>query len=216
MRQRKIKNLEEKILCFKRWYVADVSEVKGKWEAVFENRNDLFLELGSGKGQFLICQAEKRRDRNYIGVEGRASVAFRALQKLEEAGLENVRFADGFVNDPETLFSESEISGIYLNFSDPWPKGRHAHRRLTHRNYLIKYHKILKPGGFVELKTDSAELFAFTESEVKEAAGMFRITESSSDLHHSDYNAKEITSEYEDKFLAAGKNIYYVRLVMIV
>jgi len=214
MRQRKVRNLEEKISEHKRWLVEEASAVKGKWKDVFGNENDLILEIGAGKGQFLIKQAGIRPHLNYIGFEGRASVVLRGLQKLEKEPLSNVRFACGFVNGPEELFSECEIAGIYLNFSDPWPKIRHAGRRLTHRGFLSQYYKILKQEGFVEVKTDSRELYEFTEREAMEGApGLFLITESTRDLHRSDFTARNVTSEYEEKFIAARKSIYYIRLV---
>ena len=216
MRQRKVKNLEDRILEHDRWIIYSAHEYKGKWKSAFNNESDFFLELGAGKGQFLLKQAKAYPDRNYIGIEGRLSVVFRALLKLEEAGMLNVRFARAFVDDPGEWFSESEIAGIYLNFSDPWPKKRHANRRLTHRDYLKSYHDILKPEGFVEVKTDSEELFSFTENEVKEgAAELFRIAESSNDLHRSGFTAKNVTSEYEDKFIASGKKICYIKMIRI-
>jgi tRNA (guanine-N7-)-methyltransferase len=211
MRQRKIKNLEERMLGHRKHFVDGAYEFRGKWNSVFGNENDLYLELGSGKGNFLIQQAEAFPDRNYIGIEGQASVVFRALQKLEQAGLSNVRFICQFVNAPEELFSECEISGIYLNFSDPWPKKRHAHRRLTYRKYLEGFYKILKTGGTLEFKTDNDDLFSFTEEEVKtEACHLFRIGAITRDLHDSNLEARSITTEYEDKFRAAGMRINYM------
>ena len=214
MRQRKIKNLEEKMLGYRKYLLDMEPEHRGKWGRVFGNENDLYLELGSGKGNFLIQQAEKHPNRNYIGIEGRASVALRALQKLEQTALRNVRFVCQFVNNPEEWFSAGEVSGIYLNFSDPWPKDRHAHRRLTHRDYLKAYHTILKKGGILEFKTDNDALFDFTENEVKnEVPDLFQIREITKDLHRSAFEAKNITTEYEEKFKAAGETINYIQLV---
>jgi len=214
MRQRKVRNLEEKISEHRRWFVEGNGEVKGKWKEVFGNENDLFFEIGAGKGQFLIGQAGMHPDKNFVGVEGRASVMLRGLQKLDSTSMSNVRFALGFIYNPEELFSENELAGIYLNFSDPWPKIRHSERRLTHRDILRRYFSVLKEGGFIEIKTDSGELFDFTEREATEGVpGQFRIDRYSRDLHSSGYDAKNVTSEYEDKFVAAGKNIYYIRLV---
>jgi len=213
MRQRKVKNLEEKIFDNSRYFVENPGKLRGKWRDVFDNGNEIVLELGAGKGDFLIKQAEIRPDRNHIGIEGQLSVVLRALQKLEKSGLSNVRFASGFVWDPVELFAENEVAGIYLNFSDPWPKAAHSKRRLTHRNYLLSYHKILKPAGFIEIKTDSDGLFLFTESEAKDASDMFLTEETTEDLHSSEFRAKDIKSEYEVKFMEAGKAIHYMRLV---
>ena len=211
MRQRKVKNLEEKMLSCNRFFTDFPSGYKGDWRGFFGNQNDLYLELGAGKGAFLIKQAAVHPDRNYIGVEGRPSVVYRALQKLEAADACNVRFVRQFVNDPGELFAGCELSGIYLNFSDPWPKKRHAFRRLTFRDYLRKYHTALKPGGFVEVKTDDDSLFEFTVGEI-EACRIFEITEKTDDLHSSEFKAADITSEYEDKFIAEGRKIHYIKL----
>jgi len=216
MRQRKVKNLEEKFLNHLTYFVNVSFEFKGKWKDTFRNENELYLEIGVGKGDFLIQQAERHHDRNYVGIEGRRSILLRALQKLENSGLSNVRFAGGFIWHPTEMFAESEVAGIYLNFSDPWPKAAHSKRRLTHRNYLMAYHEILKPGGFVELKTDSGGLFDFTVMEVDEAASeLFRIEEITTDLHSSEYTAKDVKSEYEMKFIEMGKKICYMRLVRL-
>lgn len=212
MRQRKVRNLEERILSYRHCFVGNAPELAGIWNSIFGNENDLFLEIGSGKGNFLIKQAEAHPSRNYIGIEGHLSVVFRALQKLDQAEPGNVRFACELVKDPGELFSESEVSGIYLNFSDPWPKKGHSHRRLTHRNYLMQYKKILRLGGFVEVKTDDGAFFDFTVQEAEDT-GLFAISEITSDLHSSAFEAAQVTSEYEEKFIAEGRRIYYVRLV---
>lgn len=216
MRHRKIKDLENKLLNYQRYFAGSAAEHKGGWNRVFENGDGIYFELGAGKGQFIIGQAEEHSERNYIGAEGRLSVVFRALQKLEETGLSNVRFVCRFVNDPQELFSDGELSGIYLNFCDPWPKKRHSRRRLTHREYLLKYHSILERGGTVEFKTDNFELFKFTRDEIADAAaGMFRVSAITDDLHGSDLSAKNITSEYEEKFIAAGRCIYYIKMIKV-
>jgi len=240
MRQRKIKDLEAKMAKYQKYFVNEACKIKGKWQSLFGNENDIYLELGCGKGNFLIKQAELHPERNYVGIEGQDSVIYRALQKLDEASKQtNVRFACEFVNSPSDLFCEGELSGIYLSFSDPWPKDRHAHRRLTHKKYLMEYHKILKDGGFIEFKTDNDELFKFTVNQVSEinelepnafdvvkqeqlmqtaetkqtALKLFRIDEITTDLHNSNFDAKNIKTEYEEKFSLVGKNINYLRLV---
>jgi tRNA (guanine-N7-)-methyltransferase len=213
MRQRKIKNLDEKMLNYQRFFVSSAQEHKGNWRSIFGNENELYLEVGSGKGRFLTGHAAAHRDRNYIGIEGKESVVLRALQKLGLTELINVRFARMYVYNLTELFAEGEVSGVYLNFSDPWPKKAHSHRRLTHRNFLEQYRKILKPGGFIEIKTDSEGLFNSTLTEISEAfEGVFEIEEITEDLHKSEYAAKNIMTEYEEKFISAGIGIKYIKL----
>ena len=214
MRQRKVKNLETRIDEVRRYFIEDAAACRGRWDQVFGNDHAIFLEIGCGKGNFILARARARPERNFVAIEGQLSVVFRALQKLAETELANARFACAFVNRPAELFAEGELTGIYLNFSDPWAKKRHARRRLTHRDYLRQYHEILKPGGSLEIKTDDDALFAFTENEVREAAsGLFQTAARADDLHRSDFDAKAVTSEYEEKFRAAGKTIKYLRLV---
>ena len=112
----------------------------------------------------------------------------------------------------EELFDAGQVSGIYLNFSDPWPKARHAKRRLTHRDRLRDYAKVLRPGGFIEIKTDNDDLFDFTLQEI--AAAGYEAAEQTRDLHGSGYDSRLTTTEYEDKFSGMGKNINYVKVIV--
>lgn len=210
MRQRKAKNMEERIDALKHIMEDDPFSCKGKWKECFGNDGALFLELGCGKGQFLIGQASANRSCNYIGIEGQDSVLLRALEKTAQADIANIRYTHLFVRDIRDLFADGELSGIYLNFSDPWPKKRHMKRRLTYGEYLLRYKQALKPNGFIEIKTDNDALFEFTLEEIERVG--FEIKEQTRDLHSSQYSAKEITTEYENKFRAAGKNINYVKL----
>lgn len=214
MRQRKVKNLEEKLLKFDRNLVALDEANKGNWKNEFRNENDIYLECGSGRGDFLLGYAEKNENINYIGIEGQDSVVLRALEKLQERNLKNVRFCAEFIKDLNLYFDQGELKGIYLNFSDPWPKKRHQKRRLTHRNFLLQYWKILKEDGSLEIKTDNDELFEFSLQEIMETE-MFEIVEMSRDLHNSDYEARKILTEYEKKFTTAGKNINYMKVMRI-
>lgn len=178
---------------------------------------ELFLEIGCGKGQFITGKAKKHPDADFIAIEGQETVILRALEKARELDdetgqLSNLRFMLTFVHSMDELFYEKQLSGIYLNFSDPWPKARHAKRRLTHRDRLRDYAWALKPGGFVEIKTDNDALYDFTLEEI-EAAG-YRITEQTRDLHGSGFESKNTTTEYEDKFSSRGKNINYVRFTV--
>lgn len=146
----------------------------------------------------------------YIGVEGNENVILRAVEKLELSGLQNVRFVASYVENILDWFSPGELSGIYLNFSDPWPKPRHERRRLTHSDRLKGYMEALIPGGFIEFKTDNQELFLFTLDEIKRLDLL--VQEKTDNLHDSTYTAKETLTEYEEKFSSWGKNIFYVRI----
>jgi tRNA (guanine-N7-)-methyltransferase len=146
----------------------------------------------------------------YIGVEGNENVILRAMEKLELLGLQNVRFVASYVENILDWFAPEELSGIYLNFSDPWPKPRHEKRRLTHGDKLHGYMEALMPGGFLEFKTDNQGLFQFTMDEIKRLDLM--VEAQTDNLHDSHHTAKETLTEYEEKFSSWGKNIYYVRI----
>ena len=210
MRQRKVKNVEEKIALHQESLIEKGMEMKGKWKEVFGNSGDIFLELGCGKGQFIVSQSMKNRELNFIGAEGQPTIILRAMEKAAVHELANLKFITGFVRDIKDYFEEGELSGVYLNFSDPWPKERHDKRRLTYRSYLEGYRWVVRPGGFLEFKTDNEGLFDFTLEQIGEMN--LEVVETTRDLHHSNIPAKNITTEYEDKFVAAGKSIHYVKV----
>lgn len=209
MRQRNIKNLQEKLEQNSGFLVREPETVKGSWAELFGNDNPIYLELGCGKGKFISRMAQDNPDRNYIAIEGQSNVALRALEKAQEGRLANLRIFIDYVHDLQDYFTEGELDGIYLNFSDPWPKARHAKRRLTHRNRLENYRKVLSDKGTVEFKTDNDGLFDFTMEELEE--GGFEILQQTRDLHKSGFSAAEITTEYEERFKDAGKNINFVK-----
>ncbi|MHB8846425.1 MAG: tRNA (guanosine(46)-N7)-methyltransferase TrmB [Nitrospirota bacterium] len=214
MRLRKIKNIEERIAEHRQCLIADPRDRKGKWRQVFRNGNEIYAELGCGRGQFILALAEQNPARNYIAVEGRSSVMLRALEKAAKAKLDNIVFINEYIHDVHEYFDKAELAGIYLNFSDPWPKGSHAPRRLTHGRFLDGYRRILKEGSCIEFKTDNDTLFAFAKREFeKSGMPLLRITE---DLHCTDYAAKDVTTEYEDKFKAQGKKINYCMVTVSV
>lgn len=210
MRQRKAKNMEERMDALRHYRIEEPSACKGRWNSVFEKADRLYLELGCGKGQFLLEQARQDPAAGFIGIEGQDSVLLRALEKTGAAEIANIRFVHMFVRDIRDLFADGELSGIYLNFSDPWPKKRHAKRRLTYGEYLVRYKQVLAADGFIAVKTDNDGLFDFTLEEAQRMG--LEIREMTRDLHNSHYPAQRITTEYEDKFRAAGKNINYVLL----
>ena len=209
MRQRNIKNLDEKLRQNSRFLVEDPAQHKGSWARVFGNDNPIYLEIGCGKGQFIMKRAASCPSANYIAIEGQSNVALRALEKAQAEGMENLRIFIAYVHDLEDYFEAGELAGIYLNFSDPWPKARHFIRRLTYRQRLLNYKKVLGRDGFVEFKTDNDGLFEFSLEEIQEAG--LEITEVTGDLHSEEYESKDFTTEYEDRFSKAGKNINYVK-----
>jgi len=210
MRQRNVKNLEEKLELNSSFLIRDPRELKGKWAQEFGNDNPIYLEIGCGKGQFIFNHASNNPDKNYIAIEGQENVALRALEKAEQGGLKNLRIFIDYVQDLKDYFEEGELEGIYLNFSDPWPKARHAKRRLTYHKRLMNYKEVIGPDGCIEFKTDNDGLFEFTREEIKEHG--FEMLEVTTDLHASDYVSKFTTTEYEDKFRNNGKNINYVKI----
>lgn len=210
MRQRKIKNIEQKLEELNEFSVAEPKECKGRWSEIFGNDNPIYLELGCGKGNFILGQSKDKPNCNFIGVEGQSSVLLRAFEKARENGCDNVKLFCDFVNDVRDYFDDGELAGVFLNFSDPWPKARHAKRRLTYGQHLKQYMQIIKSGGFVEFKTDNDGLFEFTMEQIEEQN--MTVVEISRDLHNSQFTAKNITTEYEDKFRGLGKNINYVRI----
>jgi tRNA (guanine-N7-)-methyltransferase len=204
MRLRNVKGSREAV-AEDNYVVHEPEQVKGKWNTLFQNDNPIHVEIGMGKGKFIMEQAKLHPDINYIGIEKYSSVLLRALERRREVELNNlyfIRFDAVYLND---IFDKDEISRIYLNFSDPWPKDRHAKRRLTSREYLGKYNLCLKKDGEVIFKTDNRELFDFSLEEVKEAGWLLK--EVTFDLHHSDYLQGNVMTEYEERFVAEGKPI---------
>lgn len=210
MRHRKVKNLDERIEANKEFLVEEPMTYKGRWRELFGNEGRLYLELGCGKGKFITARAMDDEEANFVGIEGLDAVIVRGLEKAAENEVKNVRYVMEYVKDIRDFFEEGELDGIYLNFSDPWPKARHAKRRLTYGDTLLKYKQVLKPEGFIAFKTDNEGLFDFTMEEIERLG--FEIKEMSRDLHNSDLAAKEFTTEYEEKFHGYGKNINYVKI----
>ena len=182
---------------------------KGCWRQVFGNKNPVYIEIGMGKGQFILNMAAKYPDINFVGIERYTSVLLRAVEKFdtdEFKELNNVRFICMDARNVEDVFAPGEVERIYLNFSDPWPKARHARRRLTSTEFLDRYEKVLAEGGRVEFKTDNTELFNFSLEQVKEAG--WTLENFTYDLHHNEeMNQDNIMTEYEEKFSKKGNPI---------
>ena len=185
---------------------------RGNWRSAFGNDRPVYAEIGMGKGRFLMDMARLHPDINYVGIEMYDSVLLRALQKreeLEEAGekLDNLLFMRVDARELPDIFEKGEVQKIYLNFSDPWPKARHAKRRLTSREFLARYEEILIPEGVVEFKTDNRELFEFSLEEVKEKG--WELLAHTFDLHHQeDMMEGNVMTEYEEKFSSMGNPIH--------
>jgi len=180
---------------------------KGRWNLIFGNENPIHIEIGMGKGQFIMKLAKEHPDINYIGIERYSSVLLRALQKMEIEPLPNIRFLCMDASIITEVFDKEEVAKIYLNFSDPWPKERHAKRRLTSRQFFERYDKILAGNGVVEFKTDNDDLFAFSMEEVAEAG--WTLDAHTFDLHHDPVlNEGNVMTEYEEKFSSLGHPIH--------
>ncbi len=183
-------------------------EKRGDWESVFGNANPIRIEIGMGKGRFMMNMAESNPDVNYIGIEMYESVLLRAIQKAErrETPLPNLFFLRENAKNLTEVFADGEVDRIYLNFSDPWPKDRHAKRRLTSEGFLHIYDRILKRDGVIEFKTDNRALFEFSLEEARQVGWI--VTEFTYDLHRDTRMCDgNIMTEYEEKFSTLGNPI---------
>ena len=181
-------------------------DFKGLWnQNFFNNDHPIHIEIGMGKGQFITQMAKENPDINYIGIEKYSSVLVRALDKRADLELENLRFMRMDAEDITSYFAPDEISKIYLNFSDPWPKDRHSKRRLTSRCFLERYDKILTKDGYVQFKTDNRPLFDFSLEELNAMNWIKDVV--SFDLHKDGPAPNNVMTEYEQKFYAEGKPI---------
>lgn len=208
MRLKHVKGAEEAMLTSP-LIEQDPASNKGKWRELSDSTSQdtkLAVEIGMGKGQFIIGMAEAHPDTLFVGIEKFSSVLIRGLQKQEELLLPNLKLIRMDAEGIEEIFATGEVDIIYLNFSDPWPKDRHAKRRLTSPQFLERYKKILKPGGHIEFKTDNIDLFDYSEKSILGAG--WEIMEITRDLHNNKKMcAGNIMTEYEEKFSAAGNPI---------
>lgn len=189
-----------------------MTEKKGHWNEVFGNSLPIYIEVGMGKGQFITRMASMHPDRNFIGIEKYSSVLIRALEKRGQmADLHNLYFLRMEAEDLPQVFAPGEAAGIYLNFSDPWPKDRHAKRRLPSKEFLARYDQILAPEGRIEFKTDNRDLFKFSLEQAEEAG--WTVEQLTWDLHHDPAMMEEnVMTEYEERFSAKGNPIHKVIL----
>ena len=208
MRQRNVKNKKD-IIANSNYIILNPMEYKGRWKDVFNNDNPIYIEIGMGKGDFIIGNAIKYPNINFIGIEKFDSIMALAIKKIEQYELDNLKLIRMDASNILDVFNE-EITKIYLNFSDPWPKPRHAKRRLTSTNFLDLYENIFINEKIIEMKTDNRGLFEYSLLSFNECD--YKIKEISLDLHHSDY-PNNIMTEYEKKFSAKNNIIYYVKVV---
>lgn len=206
MRLRNIAGSRE-IIAENEFVVHEPEKMKGKWKGeVFDNDKPLHIEIGMGKGKFIMTLAAMNPNINYVGIEKYSSVLLRGIQKMEENPLPNVKFIRMDAEDICDVFDKGEVDRIYLNFSDPWPKDRHAKRRLPSRQFLARYDIILAKSGRIEFKTDNRDLFDFAVEEVPEAG--WKLDECTYDLHNEESMMEgNVMTEYEEKFSSIGNPI---------
>lgn len=203
MRLKHIKDAD-KIINKSTYIIENPEEYKGRWNKLFNNNNNIEIEIGTGKGKFIIEKALQNPNINFIGIEKYDSPLVSAVKKLEELDINNLKLICYDALTIDNVF-EREVSKIYLNFSDPWPKKRHTKRRLTSNRFLEKYDLIFKDTKRIEMKTDNDNLFNYSCESLIEYG--YKIIEK--DTNH----ISDITTEYEDKFRSIGKNINYISVV---
>lgn len=181
--------------------------LKGKWNEEFGNNNPIRIEIGMGKGRFITQLVLENPDINYVGIEKYSSVLIRAIEKCQDIEVPNLRFIRMEAEYICDVFNKEEVDRIYLNFSDPWPKDRHAKRRLTSKQFFERYDNILKKDGVVEFKTDNDLLFQFSLEQVPEAG--WNLVAQTWDLHNDSEMVKgNVMTEYESKFSQMGNPIH--------
>ncbi|RSK28219.1 tRNA (guanosine(46)-N7)-methyltransferase TrmB [Bacillus sp. HMF5848] len=196
---------KDKLLEHSNIVIHEPEKYKGKWHEVFGNNNPIHIEVGTGKGQFIVGMAKSNPHINYFGIELYESVIISALDKAIEEQLPNLRLLNKNAVDLRDFFQKGDIARVYLNFSDPWPKSRHEKRRLTYESFLSIYEDIMVPDGELHFKTDNQGLFEYSLTSFSAYGLILKIV--SLDLHNSDFEGN-IMTEYEEKFSAKGQRIY--------
>ena len=208
MRLRRKPWVDEAIHAFDAFVISKGQELgeekKGRWHEIFRREAPLYVELGTGKGDFISQMAERHPEVDFIGIEAQQDVLYMAAKKVEEKGLGNVRLLVFDINHIGDIFGPGEVDRFYINFCDPWPKKRHAKRRLTHVSFLEKYRELLSQGGELHFKTDNRPLFDFSLEQFEEAG--LAVRDVSYDLH-AENRPDNIMTEYERKFSGFGERI---------
>lgn len=204
MRLRKVKNARERLAVDNNpYYIEDPKVFKGKWKEVFHNDNPIHIEIGCGKGQFMMTLAKRNPDINYVALEKYDSVLLRALEKAILDDIPNLKLAVADASIIREYFADKEVNRIYLNFSDPWPKNHHKKRRLTHEDFLNQYREILEDDGQIEQKTDNRHLFEFSLESFNHNG--WYLEDICLDLHNElEKYPDNITTEFEDKWSKLG------------
>jgi tRNA (guanine-N7-)-methyltransferase len=205
MRQRNKPWAKDKLAEYPQYVISEPEKYKGKWNEAFDKDQPLHIEIGTGKGRFITGMAKANPDINYIGIELAESVIVTALDRIIEEEIPNIKLLNVNANDLRDYFEKGEVNRVYLNFSDPWPKKRHAKRRLTYRSFLDIYEDILVDKGEIHFKTDNQGLFESSLMSFSDY-GML-LTFVSLDLHNSDFEGN-IMTEYEEKFSSRGSRIF--------
>ncbi|MEH7124134.1 tRNA (guanosine(46)-N7)-methyltransferase TrmB [Bacillus sp. JJ1503] len=205
MRQRNKPWAKERLGQYPQYVMSAPEQNKGNWQDVFEKKQPLHIEIGTGKGRFITGMAKANPNINYIGIELQDSIIVTALDKIIEDELTNVKLMNVNAADLREFFEAGEVDRVYLNFSDPWPKTRHAKRRLTYKTFLKNYEEILVKNGEIHFKTDNQGLFEFSLMSFSEYGLLLK--DVSLDLHNSGFEGN-IMTEYEEKFSKKGNRIY--------
>ncbi|SKA80782.1 tRNA (guanine-N(7)-)-methyltransferase [Clostridium sp. USBA 49] len=189
------------------FFITNPKEHFGKWKEEFKNNNDIHLELGCGRGRFISQKAKENPNINYIAIDLKDEVLIYTLRNILKSEVTNVRIIPLNIQLIDGIFDKDEISKIYINFCNPWPKERHKKRRLTHTKFLSEYKKFLKPQGEIWFKTDDTGLFEDSIEYFKESG--FDIKYLTYDLHNSGFKENTVT-EYEEKFASKGMKIMFL------
>ena len=211
MRMRKKKNIDKRIASCEDVMVFSPEEYKGHWHEYFDNSNPIYIEIGCGKGKFILEHARRNPNTNYIAIEREENALIIATEKALNLELNNLVFLNFDALKICDIFNENEIARIYLNFSDPWPQRKHEHRRLTHNIFLKNYDFVLAPYGQLHFKTDNQHLFEFSLEQFTRTG--FRLQNLSLDLHKT--SGQNIMTEYEERFSSQGFRIYRVEALRI-
>lgn len=209
MRVRREPGALEALLKYEGVFISEPEVHKGNWQAVFGNSNPIHSEFGGGKGRFIIEMAKRYPEINFIMVDAVTEIVLRAAQRASKHNLPNLKIILIDLQFVRNYFSDGELSRIYLNFSDPWPKNRHFKRRLTHRDFLVLYKAVLCKDGWIHFKTDNKGLFEFSLNEFADLN--LKMKNISLDLH-KDLKIDNIMTEYEEKFSSMGHPIYRVEV----